>query len=136
MAHPNDNRPDPLKPTAVTNKPTEQPLPGTPGTANGGVTGTQPGMPDAPAKRDPNAGPGGERKDRPDVERSGTIIDRSRTPADETVDHERTEHDNAAPSDIQDDRRDQANDREEDVKGHKVGDAPNEHTTRANERAV
>ncbi len=131
MAHPNDIRPDPLKPTAVTNKPAEQHLPGTPNADKGIVTGTQPGMPERAPKADPNAGHGSERKDRPGIDPAGTNTDRTRPGSDEAVDNESSGTDETEKSDILDDRRDHDSQQEEDVKGHKIGDDRPEHTTRA-----
>jgi len=111
MAHPNDDRPDPLKPTAVTNKPADQRLPAEPEAGNGGVTGTQPGMPEREVTNDP--GTGSARKDLPGIDPSGTNTDRTRPGADEAVDNERNPTNDGTDS--------------------TVGDEPREHRTRAND---
>lgn len=70
-------------------------------------------MPEREVTNDPATGTGIARQDLPGIDPSGTNTDRTRPGADEAVDNERNP--------------------EEDGKEHKVGDAPRQHGTRAND---
>jgi hypothetical protein len=133
MTHSKDNRPDPLKPTPVTNKPDDTRLPGAPKDGRGSVTGGQAGMADPGTRQDKVTDHAGDPKARSGIDTADTITEHAQPGSDEAIDLESDPGDDMGSTDMMDDRRDHSSEREENLKGHKVGDEPARHKTRAND---